>query len=290
MKSPLESLRAHLPAEAFAILTQHDAQRTPGSKKELATLLKDNEYTLTATVAKFDATFGGLDVPDHESAANQEDDDIWLIGAENCLQSGLHEPLRGGEGLEHEQLIPVVYSPDGVVYFIGADGLGWGQDTVEQSHAQPCADDGATMLARILLERAADSATYTSKTSKGKHGAKLAKERKLAPVKQASDSFARWWAGASGFVAEYAGSEGGGAWTLVLTAKGAKAPKKAATKKVVTKRPSAKKTAKKVAAPKKVETKKPSAKKVATKKTASKNAPAKKAPAKAAPKKTTRKR
>lgn len=112
------------------------------SEAELRALLETRRYPVHAAVLAFDARYGGLVVAD---APGEEGHD-WCFGAHACLAGGGHDAPRGGR----DDLVPVVYSPNDVVYFLDASGAAWGQDTIEDTHAVPFAKDGDELVMRIL--------------------------------------------------------------------------------------------------------------------------------------------
>src|ERR1041384_18365 len=106
-------LDVDLPDDALAILRKQKARVTKKLRADKPTLeatLKQHGYKSSAAIAKFEAAYGGLAIPD------PDDDETWLFGAHACLQSGAHVEPRGGS--KRRGLVPVAYSPNDIVYFL----------------------------------------------------------------------------------------------------------------------------------------------------------------------------
>jgi hypothetical protein len=77
---------------------------------------------------------------------------MWLFGAHACLRSEAHAAPRGGK----RKLVPVVYSPNDIIYFLDADGKAWAQDTIEESRATRYAESGRELVTQIVQQLAAE--------------------------------------------------------------------------------------------------------------------------------------
>lgn len=187
------------------VLTIRHARRETPSTRRLNELLAENEYESNPMIVAFDEAFGGLSFPDGEADEDwdMEEDGGWLVGTELCLELGGHDAPRGGDSQEDLGLIPIVYSPNDIIYFMDPQGQCWGQDTIEEPEALPCAKDGATLVTRLILETLLWSEEAKRTEKAGLHGDKMAAEAKYKLVPEASDEFSRWWAGPAGFIAEY---------------------------------------------------------------------------------------
>jgi hypothetical protein len=145
-----------LPASALAQLEAArgsvDAKRK-ATRAQLAAICKEQGYLLYPGVIAFEASYGGLVIPD--SPKQRKSDPAWLFGAHACLTSGAHTAPRGGKG---KTLVPVVYSPNDVIYFLDESGGVWAQDTIEDPRAVRYAESGRELVTRILQQIAGEIA------------------------------------------------------------------------------------------------------------------------------------
>ena len=102
--------------------------------------LEAKGYRASAAVFAFDAVYGGLTVLD--------DDLPVLFGAYACLKSDAHGAPRGGR----IDLVPVLFAPSDVIYFLDDEGGAWAQDTIEDEAAAPCATSGDTLVKQVLTK------------------------------------------------------------------------------------------------------------------------------------------
>lgn len=138
-----------LPPASLALLEAaegHVVSEQRASDAELARTCEAHGYAMHAAVASYEAAYGGLVIPDEPG--QPEDEPVWLFGAHACLSSGAHVSPRGGQ-TEH-QLVPVVYSPNDLIFFLDEQGRAWAQDTIEDPAAELYADDGRGLVTRIL--------------------------------------------------------------------------------------------------------------------------------------------
>jgi hypothetical protein len=181
-----------LPPVVLAMLAAAGASVEPkrrAGKAQLLTTCKQHGYALHAAVAAFEAEFGGLVIPD--SPKQKRNGPVWLFGAHACLASGAHVAPRGGK--KTRGLVPVVYSPNDVVYFLDKQGRAYSQDTIEDPEAKPFAEDGTALIARIMLYSALFALGASAQALPGVLGAALAERLSLALVTEASDRDLRFF-------------------------------------------------------------------------------------------------
>lgn len=119
------------------------------TKAQLTKICKEYDYALHQSVIDFETAFGGMVMPD-EGTKLKKDEPCWLFGAHACITSGGHVDPRGGS--KSRKLVPVVCSPNDVIYFLDAKGNAYAQDTIEDVSAVKFAKDPVTLVARILEE------------------------------------------------------------------------------------------------------------------------------------------
>ena len=163
------------------------------TKARLLTSCKAHGYVMHPAVAAFEAAFGGLVIPD--SPKQKPSDPVWLFGAYSCLESQAHTGPHGGS--KARALVPVVYSPNDVIYFLDKQGRAYAQDTVEDSEAKPFAENGTALVSRIMLYSALFGLGESARAYPGLVGAELAKRLSVALVKEASDRTLRFFSDAT---------------------------------------------------------------------------------------------
>lgn len=185
-----------LPPVALALLEMAGAAVEPEGRASEAQLLatcSQHGYELHAAVAAFEAEFGGLVMHDSPKRANR--DFAWLFGANACLASGAHAAPRGGK--KTRGLVPVVYAPNDVIYFLDKRGRAYAQDTIEDPEAQPFAENGTALVSRILLNGALFAFSESSQAVPGLHGALVADRLSLSLVTEASGRDLRFFSDAT---------------------------------------------------------------------------------------------
>jgi hypothetical protein len=190
-------MKLKLPAVALALLEARQgrldaAQRA--SRVQLAKTCQLHGYPLHASVAAFEAAYGGLVMADGPKPRKREPS--WLFGAHACLQSAGHAAPRGGS--KARKLVPVVYSPSDVIYFLDAQGRAFAQDTIAESTAAPFAEDGRALVTRILLHGALFERQESTRELPGLVGEAVAKRLALKLLKEASAKDARFYSDAGG--------------------------------------------------------------------------------------------
>lgn len=186
---PLDpQLEARIGALAFARLKKIRAKVAPDLQGDLAPLLEEYGYPNAAPFTAFEQLYGGIVSPERD----------WLCGSFACLTAGGHAAPRGGH-----DLVPVIATPNDVIYFLGTSGRGWAQDTIEDVEALPFADDMDHLVAKVLLFDTIDAKPHRVDLDDAR-GEAIAAAEKLPPVPEASDSHERFWGNEKTIVVEQA--------------------------------------------------------------------------------------
>lgn len=172
----------------------------------LAALLRERGYPEHPAVLAFERSYGGVLLGAGADDDPHADDESDLLGAYACLTEGNHADPRGTD--ETPDLVPVMYSPNDIIWFLDAGGRAWIEDTIEGPGPAPYARDGDTLVARALLEgllwRRRDGALDLDHPC----GAEIASALGLPPLARASDDLTRWWGDAAMLVVQR--DDGGG--------------------------------------------------------------------------------
>jgi hypothetical protein len=190
-------MKLKLPAVVLGMLTRRGGIVDARLRATHARLLKTcNElhYPPHASVVTFENTFGGLVIPDEGRIKKGEPH--WLFGAHACLTSGGHTAPRGGT--KRRKLVPVVYSPNDIIYYLDEHGRAYAEDTIEDLSASHYADDGTSLVCRIIFDDALFSRKETSLDLPGLQGDALSKRLSLTLVKEASGSDRRFFSDTRG--------------------------------------------------------------------------------------------
>jgi hypothetical protein len=178
-----------------------------GTDATLAALLRERGYPVHDAVLAFERRYGGMIVADGPG----EEGDDWIFGAFACLRSGAHEKAKGAAAL-----VPVVYSPNDVIYYLDGHGAAFAEDTIEDPTAAPFASDGDRLVARILLNQIlfARSLKGAIVEREGRRGEAAAKALGAPLIPEASDALARYWGDDKRLVVE---ERVNGAWKTRVT-------------------------------------------------------------------------
>jgi hypothetical protein len=186
-----------LPAAALALLDTNGgavAAELRATPAQLLTTCQARGYAVHAAVAAFEASYGGLVIP--EARGQAPDDPRWLFGAHACLSSEAHVAPRGGDVAR--RLVPVIYSPNDVIYFLDGNGRGYAQDTIEERAAVLYAADGRALVTRVLLHNALFTLQQSSLELPRLEGTRLAQHFGLALIAEASGQDLRFYGDAHG--------------------------------------------------------------------------------------------
>jgi hypothetical protein len=133
-----------------ALLVTVGARHHPkriGTRAALTALLKRTRYPVHASVLAFEASFGGLVIPDAGADDDWFETDVAThLGAFACLRGGGHTDPRGGR----DDLVPVAFTPNDGIVFLDRAGTAYYQDTVEDPTAKKFTTTGAAAVAKLL--------------------------------------------------------------------------------------------------------------------------------------------
>jgi len=192
-KVDVDALAVHLGGLLAARLRKLAVHRdTTPDLAGLGALLAEKEYAESAAVATFEERYGGLDVV--------EDDDVWLIGAAACCLSTAHTHPSG----RLNALVPVVYSPNDIIWFLDGDGGVWVQDVIEDPQPVRWADNADRMMAKLVARWCMPAGRC--RVLAGKHGATIAQTNALGRIDEASDTYSSLWSDGRRWVNEDAGT------------------------------------------------------------------------------------
>ena len=134
-------MKLKLPPAVLAMLKKRGSVLNAGlhaTRSALIKTCKEHGYVPHTSVIAFEAAFGGLLIPDEGKMKKGEP--CWLFGTHACLTSGAHVAPRGGS--KARKLVPVVYSPNDIIYYLDEQGRGYAEDTIEDTLAMFYADNG----------------------------------------------------------------------------------------------------------------------------------------------------
>ncbi|MFO0612308.1 MAG: hypothetical protein U0414_06960 [Polyangiaceae bacterium] len=167
---------------------------------QLRAFLKERQYPDHAAVLAFDRRYGGIVVADSAGETGMD----WVYGAYACLSSEAHKAPRGAPGLRGDAaLVPVIYSPNDVIYFLDGHGKAWCEDTIEGGLA-PYAADADRMVARVLLYQVLFERSDKDAVAEisGKRGEEAAAALGVPPLREATDDYVHVWGDARALVFE----------------------------------------------------------------------------------------
>ena len=192
-------MKLKLPKVVLAMLKKRGGTVDAKLRATRARLIKtceEHKYPPHASVIAFEAGFGGLLIPDEGKMKKGEP--CWLFGTHACLISGGHVAPRGGS--KARKLVPVVYSPNDIIYYLDEQGRGYAQDTLEDPSAVFYADNSTSLVCRIVFNDALFSREETSLDLPGLQGEALSKQLSLVLVIEASSKDFRYFTDATGDV------------------------------------------------------------------------------------------
>jgi hypothetical protein len=200
-------MKLKLPKVVLAMLKKRGGTQDAGLRATRARLVKtcdEHKYPPHASVIAFEAAFGGLVIPE-EGSKIKKSEPYWLFGTHACLTSGAHAAPRRGlptgqAGSKARKLVPVAYSPNDIIYYLNEQGQGYAEDTIEGSSAMFYADNGTSLVCRIVFNDALFSREETSLDLPGLQGAVLSKRLSLTLVTEASGKDFRYFSDAKGDV------------------------------------------------------------------------------------------
>ncbi len=185
-------MKLKLPAPTLALLKKQGAtvnSKLRATKTQLIKTCEEYLYPPHDSVITFEAAFGGLIIPDEPK--QKTEDPCWLFGAYACLTSNAHVDPRGGS--KARKLVPVAYSPNDIIYYLDEHGRGYAEDTIEDEKAILFAEDGTSLVCRIIFHEAIFLRKDTSLDIPGLKGEELAKQIPIHLVVEASGKDLRFF-------------------------------------------------------------------------------------------------
>lgn len=192
-------MKLKLPKVVLALLKKRGGimdAKLRATKARLVKACEEYNYTPHASVIAFEAAFGGLLIPDEGKM--KKDEPCWLFGTHACLASGAHVAPLGGSKVR--KLVPVVYSPNDIIYYLDEQGRGYAEDTIEDLSASFYADNGTSLVCRIIFNDALFSREETSLDLPGLQGEELSKRLSITLVTEASGKDFHYFSDATGDV------------------------------------------------------------------------------------------
>ena len=192
-------MKLKLPAVVLAMLKKRGGTMDAGLRATRVQLVKtceEHRYIPHPSVIAFEAAFGGLVIPDEGKMKKGEP--CWLFGTHACLITSGHFAPRGGS--KARKLVPVVCSPNDIIYYLDDQGRGYAEDTIEDVSAFFYADTGTSLVCRIVFDDVLFSRKETSLDLPGLQGEELSKRFSLALVTEASGKDLRYFSDPKGDV------------------------------------------------------------------------------------------
>ena len=186
-----------IPAVAKSMLKKRGATTDTKLRATKAQLIKtcgEHGYKPHAAVIDFETAFGGMLIPD-DGPKIKKDEPVWLFGTHACVTTGGHASPGRGKKIK---LVPVVNSPNDIIYYLDEQGRGYAEDTIEDASPVRYADNATSLVCRIVFDDALFSRKETSLNLEGLQGSELSKQLKLKLVKEASGNDRRFYTDKSG--------------------------------------------------------------------------------------------
>jgi Leucine rich repeat len=161
------------------------------SRMRLIKTCEEHGYPSYASVIAFESAFGGLVIPGGRKMKKGEP--CWLFGTHACLTTGGH--TAPGKA---RKLVPVVYSPNDIIYYLDEQGRGYAEDTIEDLSAAFYADNGTSLVCRIVFDDALFSREETTLDLPGLQGDALLMSLSLTLVTEASGKDRRFFTDLTG--------------------------------------------------------------------------------------------
>ncbi len=173
-----------LPAIAVAHLASRASSRSGKHAGADATraLLLARGYQPSPAVLAFEAAYGGLQLFESDPDAPA------LLVGPYAICSALGSYRRADD-----EPVPVVLASNDVCYALDVTGRGFTNAAMVEGVFRPSAPDGRSLLTQALLWRALETHALSFVMREGLHGSAAAKERRLAPIDEATGETERWW-------------------------------------------------------------------------------------------------
>ncbi len=199
LKNIKQIMKLKLPEPVLNLLKKQGGtvnSKLRATKTRLTKTCEEHRYPLHDSEIAFEAAFGGLMIPDEPK--QKSEDPCWLFGTHACLTSNTHTDPRGGS--KARKLVPVVYSPNDIIYYLDEQGRAYAEDTIEDEKARLYADNGTSLVCRIILHETLFSRKETSLDLPGLKAEELSKQIHLHLVVEASGKDFRFFSDAKGDV------------------------------------------------------------------------------------------
>lgn len=172
-----------LPPIALALVAQRSSNRDgpTADADALASLLTSLGYPCHDAVVAFEQAYGGLQIIEAEPSAP-----ALVVGPHACLS-------RGPYSWHQQDLVPVMFACDDVVYALDGRGRGWAMAAMVEGKARRCARDGRQLVTQALLWRALSTHRGSFSTLDGRRGDEQASALGLALLEDATSPHERWW-------------------------------------------------------------------------------------------------
>jgi hypothetical protein len=194
-----KTMKLKLPPVVLAMLKKRGGimdATLRGTRARLTKTCEEHGYVPHASVIAFEAGFGGLVIPDE--GKKKKGEPCWLFGTYACLTTGGHTDRRGGS--KARKLVPVVCSPNDIIYYLDEHGRAYAEDTIEDLSTSLYADNATSLVCRIVFNDALFSRADTSLDLPGLQGEELSKRFSLTLVAEASGKDFRYFSDAKGDV------------------------------------------------------------------------------------------
>jgi hypothetical protein len=178
-----------LPEIAIAYLASCKATRTGEHADGEATraVVEACGHAAHPAILAFEAAYGGLEIFESDPHAPS------LAAGPYAFFSALPK-----YSARDDDLVPVIVAWNDVYYALDAKGRGFTNAAMVEGVYRPSARDGRALLTQAILWRALETHPASFVSREGKHGAAMAKERKLARIHGSTGETERWWGDANG--------------------------------------------------------------------------------------------
>lgn len=188
-------MKLKLPPVVALLLEKRGAvidKKLRATKSQLIDIWRAQGYVPHATVISFESAFGGLLLPD--SPKMKKGEPVWLFGTFACLTEGGHSSPPG----KAKKRVPVVNSPNDIIYYLDESGRAYAEDTIEDVSPVYYAADKTSLVSRIVFDDALFSRKDFSVDLPGLQGVELSKRFSLKLAKEASGTDRRFFTDARG--------------------------------------------------------------------------------------------
>lgn len=183
-------MKLKLPPVVVSLLKKRGVvtdKKLRATKTQLINTCLAHGYVPSADVIAFEAAFGGMLMP--EGPKMKKGEPVWLFGTYACLTEGGHSSPPG----KAKKRVPVVNSPNDIIYYLDEKGRGYAEDTIEDVSPVYYAADRTSLVSRIVFDDALFSRKHFSVYLPGLQGEDLSRRFSLKLVKEASGADRRFF-------------------------------------------------------------------------------------------------